>query len=199
MTAQHDWRLLRRAHSHHLELPSPISKSIGNITDHLPRKPLVAILVRQTEGDTVACMSHHSPIPPIPPVRPTMQCIQAIRIIWGRVLVGQDLERLAINRERGILDAIGVSPWNASEMRMLLVNTVVRGVVEATDDIALDSGGVIDEEVGDGGAVGDKCCADVGTFNCVFAIGVGSGGIASDSGVSCSSGQGLTWNLSKHC
>lgn len=48
-------------------------------------------------------------------------------------------------------------------MGVLLVDAVVRGVIPAGYDVSLYAGGIVQEEVGDGGTVWHKARADVGS------------------------------------
>ena len=54
---------------------------------------------------------------------------------------------IPIELEGRILDAVGVAPWDAAEMRMLTIFSVVRRVVPAKYDVTLNAVGVIEKEV----------------------------------------------------
>lgn len=56
-------------------------------------------------------------------------------------------------------------------MGVHLVNGVVARIVETQHDVALDAIGVVDEEVRDGGAVGNELCANSLGGDLVLAVG----------------------------
>ena len=59
--------------------------------------------------------------------------------VQSTVLVGVDLEDLAVNLESGVLDSVGVASGNTAQVRVLLVDLVVGGIVETEDDVALNT------------------------------------------------------------
>lgn len=83
--------------------------------------------------------------------------------------------RLAINDETRIPDSICISTGNTSKMWMLSVDTIIACVIETSDNVTFDPGGIIDEEIGDGGTVGDEVGADAGGGDHIFAVGVRKG------------------------
>ena len=149
MTAQHNRSLLLQADGAHTEIPRPVPKRIRDITDHLTRESLITSLIHKAESDTILSMRDDRPVPPIPTIWSAVQGIYAFWVVWGRVLVGQDVVAGAVDGEGRVLDAIGVAAGYTTEMRMLLVDAVVGGVVPAGDDIAFDAGGIVQEEIGD--------------------------------------------------
>lgn len=68
------------------------------------------------------------------------------------------------SRKNSSNDAIGelmqLLTGNTAQMRVQLVDAVVACIVEAEYNVAFDAVGVIQEEVGDGGAIGDKVGAN---------------------------------------
>ena len=66
----------------------------------------------------------------------------------------------AIDGEGSILDAVGVAAWYTVQMRVQSGLRVVRGVVESKHNVSLYAMYILDEEVGDAGAVGDEVCAN---------------------------------------
>lgn len=58
---------------------------------------------------------------------------------------------------------------------MLRVNLVVTSVVETQNDVALNAVGVIDEQVGNGRAVGNKQPTDALRRDLILAVLVGAG------------------------
>lgn len=176
MGAQHHRRLLGRRNGHHLQIPSHITKSISNIADNLPGEALISVRIGQTKGDAIRGMCDHGPVTPIPAVWSSMQRIDALRMSWLGVFVGENVIRGSVENEGGILDSVCISTWNASEMRMLAVDAVVRGIIEASYNVPLTSRGVIDEEVGDGSSVGDEVGADIDAADFVFAVCIGASG-----------------------
>ena len=98
--------------------------------------------------------------------------------VQSTVLVGVDLEDLAVNLESGVLDSVGVASGNTTQVRVLLVDLVVGGIVETEDDVALNTVDVLDEEVADRGAVGDEVGADTFAGDLVLAVLVDGGAIA---------------------
>lgn len=125
-------------------------------------------------------MGDDSPIPPVPTVRSTMKSISAIRSLRGRILVRKNMICRSINDEAGVLDAIGITSGHSTKVWMLPVDTIVTCIVETKHNVSLNALAVVDEEVGDCGAVGDEVGSDSWSGNHVLAIGHGTSAIASD-------------------
>ena len=117
--------------------------------------------------------------------------------VQSTVLVGVDLEDLAVNLESGVLDSVGVASGNTTQVRVLLVDLVVGGIVETEDDVALNTVDVLDEEVADRGAVGDEVGADTFAGDLVLAVLVDGGAIALGEGEERQSREGE--EAGEHC
>jgi hypothetical protein len=123
-----------------------------------------------------------------------------VKSVESTVLVGVDLEDLAVNLESGVHDPVGVASGDTTQVRVLLVDLVVAGIVETEDDVALDAVDVLDEQVADRGAVGDEVGADTFAGDLVLAVLVGRGG-----GAIAGLGKGEQWQgregeeASEHC
>lgn len=107
----------------------------------------------------------------------TVQGVQAV------VLVGINMVLLAINLESRVLDPVGVAAGHTAQVRVLLVDLVVAGIVEAEDDVADFTMDVLDEEVADGSSVGDEVGADTLAGDLVLAVLVDTSAIAGDLGL----------------
>lgn len=183
MRAQHDGRLLLRSHSHHLEVPGHVAQRVGHVAHDLAREALISIWIGDAEGDAARRVRHNRPVAPVPAVGPPVQRIHAVGGAGLGILVRQDVVRGAIDLEAGVLDAVGIAARHATEVRVLLVLGIIGGIVPAADDVALAAGRVVDEEVGDGGAVGDEVGADANARDRILAVGPRFGSDAGDGGV----------------
>ena len=170
MGAQHNRRSLRRSNRNHLEIPSHIPKSISDVTDHLTGEALITIRIRQAERDRVGRMRNDRPIPPVPAIGSTMQRIHTIGTSRLRILVRKDMIRRTIDLKTRILDSIRIAAWHAPEMGMLAIDPIVGGIVESAYDVALNAGGVVDEEIGDGCTVRNEVGANSNTVDYIFAV-----------------------------
>lgn len=103
----------------------------------------------------------------------------------------------SIDLKRRVLDPVRVPTWHTTEMRMLSVNAVVCGIVEATYEIALNARSVVDEQVGDGSSIRNEVGSDVCALDLVLAIDIGASGPPSNSRVAYSTSESLAWNLGK--
>lgn len=101
-----------------------------------------------------------------------------VKGVQPTVLVSIDMESLAIDLESGVLDPVRIATWNTTQVRMLLVDPVVGGIVETKDDVTLFTVDVLDEKVGDGRAVRDELSADALARDRVLAIGVDASAVA---------------------
>lgn len=194
MATQHNRRLLRRRQGNHLEIPRHVTKTVGNITDHLSRESLITIGIRETESNAAARMRDHGPVPPIPTVWATVKRICSLRCFRGWVLIRKNVIRCPINHEAAVLDPVCVAAWDATEVRMLAVlrssvssslkqslpfpfsligatyNTVIASIVKASHNVSFNAIGVIDEQIRDTGSVGDEIGTDAYALNDIFAI-----------------------------
>ena len=108
----------------------------------------------------------------------TVQGVQAV------MLVGINVVLLAIDLESRIFDPVGVAAGHTTQVRVLLVDLVVAGIVEAEDNVADFTVDVLDEEVADGSSVGDEVGADTLAGDLVLAVLVDASAIAGDLGLS---------------
>lgn len=180
MRAQHDRCSFGGGNRHHSYVPCAIAQGVGNITYHLSWEALVAIGIGNTESDAIRGVRDDREVSPIPSIWATVQSINTSGVCWRGILIWKDMIGGAINLEAGIFDAIGIASWHSSEVRVLLVKRVVGGIVKTTHNVALDAMSVIDEEIGDGGAVGHKVGADAYAGDLILAIGVCAAAIACD-------------------
>ena len=195
MRAQHDRRLLRRRQRHHPEVPGHVAQRVGDVADDLAGEALVAVGIGQAEGDGAGRVGDDGPVPPVPAVGPAVQGVDAGGVRGRRVLVGQDVVRLAVDHEARVLDPVRVAAGHAAEVRVLAVHGVVGGVVEAAHDVALHAGRVVDEQVGDGRAVGDEVGADADAADLVLAVLVGPARRARNRRVARRAGDDLAGDL----
>lgn len=98
--------------------------------------------------------------------------------IQSAVLIGVDVKGLAVNLKGGVHDPVGIASGDTTQVRVLLVDLVVAGIVETEDNVALNTMDVLDEEVADRGAVGDEVGADTLAGDLVLAVLVHGGAIA---------------------
>lgn len=147
VAAKHDGRLLGRRQRHHLEIPLVLLHRVRDVRHDLAGKPFLSVRVDYAKGDARRGVRRHGEVAPVPAVRPSVQGIRSI----GRGLCGILIRRrvicLAVNSKGAVLDAVRVPARHAAKVRMLLVNAVVGGIVEAAHEIALDAVAVIDEQV----------------------------------------------------
>ena len=106
-----------------------------------------------------------------------MQGVQAV------VLVGINVVLLAIDLESRVLDSVGIAAGHTTQVRVLLVDLVVAGIVEAEDNVTDFTVDVLDEEVADGSSVGDEVGADALAGDLVLAVLVDASAIAGDLGL----------------
>ena len=106
-----------------------------------------------------------------------MQGVQAV------VLVGINVVLLAIDLEGRVLDSVGIAAGHTTQVRVLLVDLVVAGIVEAEDNVADFAVNVLDEEVADGSSIGDEVGADALAGDLVLAVLVDASAIAGDLGL----------------
>jgi hypothetical protein len=186
VATEHDGRLLRRRLSHHFEVPVLSVQGVGNPRHYLAWESFLAIGINKREGDAVVGVRNYSEVAPVPAIWSTVERVNAIGVTLGRILVGRDVVRGAIDFKGTVLYAVGIAAGDAAKVRVLLVNAVVGGIVEPADDITLNPVLVLDHEIGDGCAVGNEGGRDAVTIDPEFAvlvwlgiavgIGVGRGG-----------------------
>lgn len=99
------------------------------------------------------------------------------------VLVGVDVVDLAVDLEGRVHDPVGVAAGDTAQVRVLLVDLVVAGIVEAEDDVTLLAVDVLDEEVADRRAVRDEVRADALAGDLVLAVLVDRGAVADNVGL----------------
>jgi hypothetical protein len=104
----------------------------------------------------------------------TVQSVQAA------VLIRIGLVHLTVELESGVHDSVGVASGHTTQVRVLLVDAVVAGIVEAEDDVTHLAVDVLDEEVADRSSVGDEVGFDTLARDLVLAVLVDTGAIASD-------------------
>ena len=172
--SQHDGGLHLGGGGDHAEVPVLALNSVGDVGDDLTGEALLAIRVSDVEGDAALGVTDHGEVAPIPAVRSTVEGVNTLGVTGGRVLVGQDVEGLAVNLEGAVLDTVGVTSGNTTEVRMLLVNAVVGSIVEATNDVSRNTILVVDDQVGDGGTVGNEGRLKTITVEPVLAILIGT-------------------------
>lgn len=167
---QHDGSLLGGGQCDNLDVPVHSLEGVCHIGHNLAGETLLAIGVDDGEGDARVGVGHNSEVAVIPTVRATVKGIGAIGRLFGRVIVGLDVIILAVNLKGAVSDTVGVSSGDTTEMRVTLVDAVVGGVVEASNDVSGDTVLVIDQKVGDRGAVRDKGSLDTVSGEPVFTI-----------------------------
>lgn len=177
MAAQHNGRLLGRRLGHHLEVPVPPVQGIRDDGGDFSGEALLSIGVNKGECDAVVGVRDDGEVAPVPAIGAAVQGVHALGICHGRVLVGLDLVLYAVDLKGGVLDAIGIAARHSTKVRVLFVLAVVRGVVEAGDNVALDAIAVLDNEVGDGRSVGNEGGRDAIAVDPVLAILVRLGGL----------------------
>lgn len=174
MAGKHDRSLLGGCKSNNLEIPVHAGQGIGDVGDNLSGETLLAIGVNDGEGDAGVGVRHNSEVAVVPAIRSAVESISALGRLRRRVVVGRDVILLAVNLERAVANTVGVSSGNTAKMGVRLVNAIVRSIIEASDDISGDTVLVIDQKIGDGGAIGNKGGLDAISLDPVFAILVGT-------------------------
>lgn len=101
-----------------------------------------------------------------------------VQSVQTAMLVGVNVVLLAIDLESGVLDSVGITSGHPAQVRVLLIDAVVAGIVEAKDNIALYAVNVFDEQVADGSSVGDEVGADALARDLVLAILVRASAVA---------------------
>ena len=125
------------------------------------------------------------------------QLTSTVEGVQSAMLVGINLKDLAVNLESGVHDPVGVTTGDTTQVRVLLVDLVVAGIVETEDDVTLDTVNVLDEEVADRGAVGYEVGANSLAGDLVLAVLVDGGGIALGEGDERQSREGE--EAGEHC
>lgn len=93
----------------------------------------------------------------IPAVGAAVEGVHTCWVGCGGVFIGTDVVVFSIVKGEGrVLDAVGVPAGHAAKVRVNWIDRVIGSVVEAEDDVTVYAVLVGDEEVGDGGAVGDE-------------------------------------------
>jgi len=123
---------------------------VRDVRHYLTREAFLTSRVDEGEGYGVSRVRHHSPVPPVPAIRTTVEGVQAA------VVVETGMERLVVDGERTVADAVGVAAWYSVEMRMPGGMVIGGRVVEAKNNVALYALDVLNEEIGEAGAVGNE-------------------------------------------
>jgi len=103
VTRKHDRRCLSKSESAHPDVPFIRGDSVGSESQDFTWEALCAILVSKGESDGVSGVCNHGPIAPIPALRTAVESVVVV------VLVGKNVVFLAIDREAGVLDTVGVA------------------------------------------------------------------------------------------
>ena len=99
------------------------------------------------------------------------------------VLISINVVSLTIDLESRVLNPVGVAAGHTTQVRVLLVDLVVAGIVETKDNVADFAVDVLDEEVADGGTIGDEVGADSLAGDRVLAVLVDTSAVAGDLGL----------------
>jgi hypothetical protein len=167
MRGQHDWGLLCGRHSHDLNLPSVRGHGICNIADDFTWEALLAIGVHNREGDRICGVRNNGEVAVVPAIGSAMQSVVVV------VLVREDVELLAVDREGAVLDAVGVTARDTTQMRMLLA-LVVNRLVETKNDVALNAILAGDEQIRHRSAIWNEARPDALRRDLVLAISIGT-------------------------
>jgi len=166
--SQHDGRLLGGCKRHNLDVPGVRGHGVGNVAHDLTGEALLAVGIDNREGDGVFGMRHNSKVAVIPSIWSTVQGVVVV------VLVGLDEELLAIDGKGRVPNAIGVTTGHTTQMGVNLALVSSR-VVEAENNVALNTVLAHDEQVGDGRAIWDEVTANALRRDLVLAVLVRSG------------------------
>lgn len=168
MRSQHDGRLLGGSKRHDLDVPGVWGHGVGDVAHDLTREAFLAVRIDDREGDGILGMRHNSEVAVVPSIWSTVQGVVVV------VLVGLDEELLAIDGKGRVPNAIGVTAGHTTQMGVNLALVSSR-VVEAENDVALNTVLAHDEQVGDGRAVWDEVTANALRRDLVLAVLVRSG------------------------
>ena len=96
--------------------------------------------------------------------------------VCAAVLVRRNVIVHTINVERAILDTVCVASRDTSKVGMNWVYRVVRGIIKAKYNVALNTILTLDEKVGDGGTVGNEQSTDAFGRDLILAVLIRTGG-----------------------
>lgn len=99
----------------------------------------------------------------------------AVKSVQAAMLIGVGVESLPIDLEGRVLDSVRVTSRHTAQVRVLLVDLVVAGIVEAKNDVTLFTVDVLNEEVGDGRAVRNELSTNAFARDLVLAVRVNAG------------------------
>lgn len=167
MRSQHDRSLLSGRHGHNLDLPCVWSHGVGDVADNLSGETLLAIWINDREGDRVLGVCNNGEIAVIPTIWSTMKSVVVV------VLVRENIVLHAIDLKCAVLDAVGVTAGDTTEMRMHLTFILIC-LVETKHNIALYTVLASDEEIRDRRAVRDEESTNAFGRDLVLAVRVGS-------------------------
>lgn len=156
MTAEHDGGLLGSRESHHLEIPRVILDGVGDVRDDLAGEALLSVGIDDGKRDAVVRVRDDGEVSEVPAIGAAMQGLGTIGRRRSGNLVRCDVISLPVNLEGAVPDAIRIATRHAAKVRVLPIDPIVAGVIEASYDVSLDSILVIDEQPRDRGAVWDK-------------------------------------------
>jgi len=160
---QHDGRLLGGSKSHDPDVPGVRCHGVSDVAHNLAWEALLAVGIDNGKGDGVFGVRHNGEVTVVPAIWTAVQSVVVV------VLVGQNMERLAINVECRVLDAIGVPTRYTAKVGVDLAFVCGR-VVKAEDNVALHAILAGDEEVGNGGAVRNKVTTNALGRDLVLAV-----------------------------
>ncbi|KAI6776511.1 hypothetical protein HG530_000456 [Fusarium avenaceum] len=149
VAGEHDGSLLGGCQCDNLDIPVVAGQSVGHVRDNLSGETLLSIRVNNGEGDAGVCVGHNSEVAVVPAIGSSVKSIGTLG---------------------AVSNTVGVSSRDTSKMRVTLVNAVVGSVVETSNDVSGDTELIVDQEVGDGGAVWDEGSLDTVSREPVFTI-----------------------------
>lgn len=170
VAGQHDRGLLGQGEGDDLEVPLHVLQGVGDIRHHLAGEALLPISVVDREGDAIVGVRDNGEVTPVPPIGTSVEGVETLGELGCLVLVGPNLVLHTVDLKSAVLDAVGIPPGNATKVIMLLVLREEGGVVEARDDVPLDSVLVMDHQVGYRGSVRDKSRRDAFAIDPVLPI-----------------------------
>lgn len=170
VAAQHDGGPFGSGGGVHLEIPVHAVNSIGDVGNHLAGEAFFTIGVLEAKGDGILGVRDDSEVAPVPAIRATVKGVDTVGVGGSGILVGLDMEGVAINGKGAVLDAVCIAPRDTTKVRVKLVFRVVRRVVIACDNITNNAILVLDHDIGDGRAVRNEGKAQVIATNPVLSV-----------------------------
>lgn len=163
MGSQHDGCLLGGSKSHNLDVPGVWGHGVGDVAHDLTREAFLAVGIDNRKGDGLLGLRHNGEVAVVPSIWSTVKSVVVV------VLIGLDVEGLAVNGKGRVSNTIGVTTGHTTKMGMNLTLVCSR-VVEAENDIALNTILALDEQIGDGRAIWDKVTTDTLRRDRVLAV-----------------------------